>query len=279
MLSFPLLIILIVIGVGIAGPADSPAQAKDTWLQLEQGLELGDFVSPQLSEVGDSHIHVLRINPEFFNFHVLNASATPTVKRQGAKEWALQNNLVAAINASLFQADNKTSVSLMRAPKHVNNGHLSKDKTVLAFDPIDSSSPSVQIADRECQDISEILKNYQSVVQSIRMVSCKGENVWAQQNRKWSTAAIGMDRQGRILLIHARSPYTTHDLIDILLQLPIDLKNAMYAEGGPIAQLYVRSGKREYEFLGSYSTGSNENDGNTIAWPLPNVIGITRISK
>lgn len=265
--------------LSIAVTVNPSAQDNDVWLQLEPGLDFGAFIAPQPSDVGDSRIRILRIDPVYFRFQLLNASATPTVKRLGAKDWALQYNLVATINASLFQADNKTSVSLMRTKNHVNNSHLSKDKTLLAFDPRDGSLPNVQIVDRDCSNISQILNLYESFVQSIRMISCNGENVWAQQKKRWSTSAIGMDQRGRILFIHVRSPYTTHDLIENLLKLPIELKNAMYTEGGPIAQLYIHSGRYEYEFIGSYSTGSNENDGNSIAWPLPNVVGITRNSK
>ena len=87
-----------------------------------------------------------------------------------------------------------------------------------------------------------------------------------------------MDRQGRVLFIHVRSPYTMHNLIDILLELPIGLRNAMYVEGGPEAQLYVRSGDFEAERVGSYETDFFENDLNDHAWPVPNVIGIVRLS-
>ena len=108
------------------------------------------------------------------------------------------------------------------------------------------------------------------------MISCDRKNVWTQQSKKWSTAAIGMDAQKNILFIHVRSPYSTHDLINILLDLPVDLKRIMYVEGGAEAQMYIKSEKAQYEFIGSYSTGSNENDDNFFAWPIPNVIGIFR---
>lgn len=265
----------VLVTAGVFGP-QSKVHAKDVWLHLETGLDLGTFPSPQPSETGDSLIRVLRIDPAFFSLRLLNASAPGQSRSRGAREWALDNGLAAAINASLFQADNKTSTSLMRTRNHVNNGWMSKHKAILAFDPLDPSLPGVQIIDRDCQDASQFVKRYETLIQSIRMVSCEGENVWEQQPKKWSAAAVGMDKRGRVLFIHSRSPYSTHDLINILLKLPIDLKNAMYVEGGPIAQLYVRSGEREFEFLGSYSTGSNENDNNAIAWPIPNVVGIVR---
>ena len=92
------------------------------------------------------------------------------------------------------------------------------------------------------------------------MISCKGANVWTQQPKRWSTAAIATDREGRVLLIHVRSPYTVHDLIDNLRKLPLSIDRAMYVEGGPEAQLYVKSGGEEHEFFGSYETGFTESD-------------------
>ncbi|MBI4383771.1 MAG: phosphodiester glycosidase family protein [Nitrospinae bacterium] len=270
--------VLLALVLAVAAVVELQADAKDPWLQLEKGLELGTFVAPQPSEVGDSLVHILRIDPGYFELRLLNASAPDQSRRQSAREWALNNGLAAAINASLYQADNRTSASLMRTRDHVNNRRLSKDKTILAFDPLDPSLPKVQIIDRECQDFDALNKKYQTLVQSIRMVSCDGQNVWAPQSKKWSVAAIGMDKRGRVLFIHSRSPHSTHDLIDILLQLSIDLRNAMYVEGGPVAQLYARSGDKEFEFLGSYSTGSNENDNNAISWPVPNVVGVVRVN-
>jgi hypothetical protein len=79
------------------------------------------------------------------------------------------------------------------------------------------------------------------------------------------------------LFIHVNSPYATHDLINVLLALPIDLRNAMYTEGGAEAQLYVRSGDREIELVGRYDTGIMGTDANPRAWPIPNAIGVTRI--
>ena len=67
-----------------------------------------------------------------------------------------------------------------------------------------------------------------------------------------------------------------HDFIDMLLELPIDLKNAMYVEGGPEAQLYVEGGGRSIELVGSFETGFFEADDNLQAWPIPNVIGVVR---
>jgi hypothetical protein len=251
---------------------------QNPWIQFEPGLEFGAFVSPVKSPVGDNLIRILKIDPKRFQFRLLNASATSGGKRLSAKQWAEQHGMVAAINASMYQADKITSVSLMKTFGHVNNKWYSKDRALLVFDPKKKSFPQAQILDRDCQNVDQLRKLYHTLIQSIRMISCDGKNVWEQQNKKWSTAAIGMNQAGDILFIHVRSPFSTHDLINNLLKLPIQLKRAMYVEGGSEAQMYIHSGKNELEFVGSYSTGANETDANSLAWPIPNVVGITRLS-
>lgn len=123
--------------------------------------------------------------------------------------------------------------------------------------------------------ISRRCGRYGTLVQSIRMVSCKGANVWRPQPRRFSTAAIGLDAAGRVAFLHVRSPFSTHDLIETLGALPLGISRMMYAEGGPEAQLYVRSGVREHERVGGYEAPSGGGD-NRVAWPVPNVIGIVR---
>jgi len=279
MLAIPLWLACMLLLVG--GPkaeAQVPGSLpqKSAWMLFEPGLELGEFPAPQKSGFGDPIIRVLRIDPSLFTFRLLNASASPEKKPLTGRGWAGRHNLVAVINASIFKADGLTSVALMKTRDHVNNPKFSKDKSILAFDPLEPSLPGIKIADRECDDFTALGKKYGTLVQSIRMVSCRGKNVWAPQAKKWSTAAVGIDRSGRVLFIHSRSPYSTHDLIDILLKLPLELDRAMYVEGGPEAQLYVRSGEKEFEFLGSYETGFNENNDNDKAWPVPNIIGVVR---
>ena len=260
---------------GALAPAAGDAEG---WRVLEPGLDLGEFRSPQPSDRGDSIVRVLRIDPARFDLRLMNASAPGEGRALTARRWCARTGLVAAINASMYQTDHRTSVSLMKTRTHTNNPRLSKDRAILAFDRLDPSLPPVAILDRDCDDIEALRKKYGTLVQSIRMISCAKKNVWSQQPRRWSTSAIGLDAPGRVLFLHTRSPYSTHDLIDILLALPLRIERALYAEGGPEAQLYVKSGGREHEWVGGYESvdGEDDDSDNYSAWPVPNVIGIAR---
>ena len=245
------------------------------WQKLADGLELGIFDSPLLAEIGDSKIRILRIDPERYELKLLNASVSTKGRSLTARQWCRQNGLVAAINASMFQADYKTSVSFMRTRTHVNNPRISKDMTILAFDRLGIGAPEVKIIDRQCEDFKIWKNKYGTLVQSIRMISCKGKNVWRQQAKKWSTVAIGMDKADRVLFIHVGSPYSTHDLINILQKLPLDIARAMYAEGGSQAQLYIKTGAHEYEFVGHSEIDFSIKANSLFSWPIPNVVGIS----
>ena len=257
--------------------ADKPASPETgkAWERLDAGLDLGSFRS-RLAATGDGMVRVLRIDPARYRLRLLNASSEQGGRPRTVRDWAERHHLAAAINASMYQADMRSSVSLMLTRGHVNNPRLSKDKAVLAFDPLGEGLPQAQIIDRECQDFTALRERYGTLVQSIRMVSCDGRNVWEPRQGAWSTAAIGMDKSGRILFIHSRSPHTTHDLIEVLLELPIDLKNAMYVEGGSEAQLFVAAGGRKLEFSGAVADPEDTSTARLV-WPIPNAVGIEPI--
>ncbi len=273
-----LLILLFLLIASFTGEAQQKGESQNKdmgWQQLDSGLELGTFPAPMPAAVGDSLVRVLRINPKYYQLRLLNASAIEDGVPLTPEQWCRQNGLIAVINPSMFQTDYKTSVSLMRTQTHINNPRLSKDMTILAFDRQSSDVPHAKIIDRQCEDFQFWKKKYKTLVQSIRMISCQGKNVWRQQQRKWSTAAIAIDGQANILFIHVRSWYSTHDLINILKKLPLNITKAMYTEGGPQAQLYINTGKKKFDFIGSYETSSPQSKGDAISWPLPNVIGIS----
>jgi len=255
--------------------APAPASPPPAWRELQPGLELGRFVSPRPSDVGDSTVTVLRIDPAQYELRLLSAKLLKLEAGLPAPEWAARYGALAVVNASMFREDGLTSVAHMRSGEAFNNPTWSKDNAVFVARPRDAGLPGAQILDRTCGDVPRLSRRYDVVIQNIRMLDCAGRNAWAQQPRRWSTAALGQDGGGRMLFVHARSPWSTHDLIDVLLALPLDLKRLMYVEGGPEASLFVKVGGRvEVEAMGSFETGFFESDTNQRFWPLPNVIAV-----
>lgn len=258
---------------GTRGAGGSEAAPGSAWTTLEAGADLGIFPGPGAAP-GDGKIWVLRLDPKRFELRLVNASANDSRPRT-VRSWALGAGAVAAINAGMFQTDGLTSVGLMRTRSHENNPRRNaRYKAILAFDPVRPDLPPVRILDVACGELDGLLPAYGTLIQSIRMISCDRKNVWAPAPKRWSAAAIGVDGAGRALFIHARSPWPVHDLVDALLALPIDLRRAMYVEGGPEAQLFVKAGGRELERLGALEGGAERDGG--LAWEVPNAVVAVR---
>jgi len=224
-----------------------------------------------------SQITVVRIDPKLWELVFICISQTGETSGKTAREWCKSYKLTASINAGMFDTNNKTHVGYLRYQKHVNNGQVNNYKSIAAFNPKrDKELPQYKIFDLDVPGvtINSILKDYSSAVQNLRLIKKPATNVWNQQNRKWSEAAIGEDNAGRILFIFSRSPFSMHDLNEELLKSGIGIVAAQHLEGGPEAQLYLNVGNVELDLFGSYETSFKENDGNNTAWPIPNIIGI-----
>ena len=259
-----------------ASSAPQKALAQNQWRALEPGLDFAEFTSPTPAEYGDSIISVLRVDPSRFALVSVSTSQAKDPTRHTAKGWSQRESLLAAINASMYQTDYLTSVHHLESRGHINNGKAFRERAVLAFDPKEEGLPDAQLIDASCQELKQSASLYHTQIEGIRMLSCRGKNAWKPRRESWSHAAIGEDTQGNILLIHCRSPFVTHDLINILVALPLDLVNLQYAEGGPEAQLYLNAGGVERELIGEFRDGLLPIGSNRIAWPVPNILGVKR---
>ena len=112
------------------------------------------------------------------------------------------------------------------------------------------------------------LADYGTVVQDLRLIRA-GQNVWEKQDRAWSEAAVGVDKQGRVLFIFCRTPHTMKDLNDFLLSLPLDLDTAMHVEGGPEASLSIHAGSVNVDLNGRYEPASSRTTGSACSGRSP----------
>lgn len=251
------------------------ADSNSGWQSLAPGMDL-KRLSKRSNAVGEAQITVLRIDPALWELQFVGVSSAGESSGRTARAWAEARNLTAVINAGMFDTDGKTHLGYVRYREQVSNGHANAYKSVAAFDPRDSTLPRFHIYDLDSPAVTleSILKDYASAVQNLRLIKRPGASQWGQQQKKWSEAALGEDNNGRILFIFSRSPFSMHDLNQELLSAGIGLVAAQHLEGGPEAQLYVHAGKTELEMFGSYETSFREDDSNSTAWPIPNILGV-----
>jgi len=269
---------LAVLAIALVTLGCSDREPRDPgWETLEPGLAIGRFHLCDEPPDAPPSLVVLRADPDRFAFRVLAASSTAERVPRTAREWAKLHDLAVATNAGMFHPDYLRHVGLMIDGDHVNNGVAVRSyRSVLAFRPRDASDPAFTLADLDETPLDELRDRYEVLVQNLRMIDAAGANVWEPSERAWSAASLGIDGRGRILMLFNRDPRSIHDLIDCLLELPIDVRRAQYLEGGPEAALFVAAGDRTLEFLGSGSARADETSGSGFSFPIPNVIGLER---
>ncbi len=201
-----------------------------------------------------------------------------TASRDGearpAPRWLDDLHLVAAVNAGMFH-EGGTSVGLLVDGDHVDQERdNSKLGGYLAFSPRDPAAAPVVVTGRDCPgfDLAALRAAYRSVTQSYRLLGCDGGALpWADP-KHYSAAAVGLDRDGKVVLIHARAPFLMRDLSRALARPELGLAGALFVEGGPEATVAVDGADGDLVLVGSYETGFVEDDGNTVPWSLPNLI-------
>jgi exopolysaccharide biosynthesis protein len=245
------------------------------WKVLAPGLEITTFKAAHPAPQGKSNITVLRIDPTRWDL-VFTGVSQNGGRSMSAKQWSARNQLTAAINAGMFQQDERTHVGYLRSGDHVNSRKIASYQSVAAFGPHSGGKPPFRIFDlnKPAAELPAIAKEYALTVQNLRLIQRTGVDKWRQDQKRASEAALGEDDAGRILFIFTRSPFTMYELNEELLKANIGLVAAQYLEGGPEAQIYVHAGQTEMEMFGSYETGFMQNDQNDQTWPIPNVLGI-----
>ena len=253
-----------------------------SWNDIDKGLSYKVFDAEKKAFFGDSKIVIVKIDPEIYNINLFS-SKQYNHENLTAKDWSEKYDLSVVINAGMFQEDYSSNVGYMKQFDYINNAYINAYQSVAAFNPKDPTIDKFRIFDIEKingvlqkDSIRHIINNYNSVVQNLRLIKRSKDNRWSQQKKKWSEVALGEDKVGNILLIFCRSPYSMHDLNEMMINLPIDIECAQHLEGGPESSLYIKSNNVELAFNGSYESFFIESDSNASFYKLPNIIGFTK---
>jgi len=260
----------LIAGLLLSAPTVTAADGR--WTALGDGLELGRFPIAGVDHPG-TLVHILRIDPRRWE---LTLHGLPRGDSVGytAREWSRREGLVAAINAGMYQADYRTHSGYMGADGAVLSRGVNAYLSAAAFGPVNPADPPFRIFDLDEDPLGSLLPRYRRVVQNLRMIKRPGENRWAAQERRWSEAALGEDRDGRALFIFCGAPLPLDRLIAALLSLPLGIVAAQHLEGGSQAQLFVSAGGETVEFVGGYEGTLAASDPGRTARPIPNVLGV-----
>jgi len=249
------------------------------WEVLGQGLAVTNVPGPHISKYADSRVTVVKIDPAFYTFDLAVSSESDSLQRT-IKEWCELENFDGAINAGMYSLiDHVSGVGYMQHYSHINNPVIKENfNAMVVFNTSDSLLPPFQIVDMVNQDWKTIVPKYHCCFQSIRMIDNNTIPVYWKPKRvqRCSMTLLATDKSGNVLFLFARSPYTANEMTKFMLAAGLDIRTAMYLEGGPEASMYVKSPGNEMIKFGSFVSYSNPNDDNLELRKMPNVLGFKR---
>lgn len=258
--------------IAVAALPSVASAGAPNWRTLGPGADYAAIAVAPRPAIGDGLLHVVRVDPA-------RATLRPRLSGEAggeprtARQWADGPRIVAAINAGMFATDFSTHTGYLRVGERVHSSRwVSQYQSVLLIGPRRRGLPAAAIRDAHQGEGAAAFADYDTVIQNLRLIRNPGVNVWSQSPRRWSEAAIALDREGRVLLLFCRSPFTMYDFNALLKRLPLGIVRAMHVEGGPEASLSVRGPGIVLDLHGSYETGFHESDDNDHQWPLPNVV-------
>ena len=245
------------------------------WDTLGDGLLYCVVDAPQKSILGGSKITMLRIAPSKMDFSLV--TATEYGRARSVCEWADTFDFNVVLNAGMYELSNGLiNRGFMKNYGHHNNAQLRENyNSMIALNAKDSSDHNFCIIDLQCDPWHTVKDDYHCYAQGLRMIDCNGTAMgWNKRYQSCSMMVAATDALGNIYYIYSRSPYTHNEMIRFMVGMPYGLTNAIYIEGGPETSLYIRTGDRVVEKVGSYVSQTYPNDNNMSFWALPNVIGM-----
>jgi hypothetical protein len=197
--------------------------------------------------------------------------------------WVREEGLVAGINAAMYEPDGRATGFMIHEDVEESPLDDLRFGGFFSFDrhaSVTPTPPVLEMFGRDCPgfDLAAIRARYGTVISNYRLLDCDGHAIaWVDPDR-YSAAALGMDREGRLVLVHSRTPYRMRELAEMLADSALGLRQMVFVEGGPEATLIVEAGSlhvREVGLRRDLPPGL-EGDDSTL-WSLPNIVGIERL--
>jgi len=190
--------------------------------------------------------------------------------------WVREEHLVAAINAAMYEPDGRPSGFCMhrgveQSPDDARFGGF------YGLDPTSAEGAPFPMVGRDCAgfDLAALRAAYGSLVATYRLLDCDGQPIaWVDPDR-YSAAAIGLDAEGRLVFVHARTPYRMRELAEMVAAPEIGLTQAFFVEGGPEATLIVEADELHVREVGlPRDRLEGDEPREDRLYELPNVLGL-----
>jgi len=217
---------------------------------------------------------VVEVDPELCQIVVI----PPGVKSRTAMDWSEEFALDVAINSGMFASDWKSHEGLMRVNHREHSPPRDDYQSAMVLNPVNGAGPPFEILDLSEtpeSDLQVLSKRYGTILQNLRLIKRPGENRWSPSEKVWSEAALAINDEGHALFVLSEAPVSMYEFNNYLMESDLNVVAAQHLEGGPPAQISIRTPSQRFQRVGLFETGFDEvlDRDSAQAWELPSVIG------
>jgi hypothetical protein len=249
------------------------------WEKLEKGLHWKTIISKIDNET--VNINILKINPNFFSFHLFMASQRKHPPLS-LKKWAKKYKLLIAVNASMYLPDGLKSTGYMKNYQYFNNSTINKKfGSFIVFNPKKyrkkkhfKKKRDISIIDKSIYNWEKKLNNYHTIIQNYRIIVSNNKIVWKKGKKKSSIITFCTDKNDNILIVFCKDKVSTFSFAKKTLTLSLKIRNMTYLEGGHEASLCILHENLKINTYGKLF--SNKSIRLHFENKLPNIIGIRK---
>lgn len=216
----------------VASPSRSATQTN--------GLEVERLALRALGVEAPGEVVLVRV--DLARFEPVLRTAEEDGGERTLLAWVEAEDLSAAVNAAMFEADGTASGLLRRAGRMLSTRDRADFGGLLGLEPSGRGLARARVLGRDCaRDAGVDRTRFSTWIQSLRLLDCDGRAIdWVDPDR-YAASGVGVDRRGRLVLMHSATDLRMRELSRALAHPRTRLASMLFTEGGDKASLVVRA--------------------------------------
>jgi len=227
------------------------------WREKAPGFDLARTRLLYGARLGPADLYLVRFDPARFVFRPYHEKEYPEDGQVNIAGWGGRlASAVALINSGQYYPDRAYMGLLSRSGQSLSAGLHPKWKGFLVSEPkpeAPDGAPAAALIDLSTSRDPWRPEHYQNAMQSFMLLDSTGRIRVRDSRNLAGRAAIGQDREGRVLLIMTPAAITLFDLATALKSPDLNLSQIMGLDGGFESQLLLRQNGTPFFIGGQFS--------------------------
>ncbi len=206
------------------------------WVKGEKGIFFSNYSLNKKSTLFNSNILLIKIDPKFFKFKILDSRTELNKKNSFAKKIAIHSKSLLAINANFFDKKGKTLGLVVKNKKVISKAH-NQGNVLSGIFYVKNDIPNI-IHRNLLKSINPDI----AIQAGPRLIVNSKATKISSKNKPSMRSGLGIDRDGKVLLFITVNKFpgvTFSQIQNMLLEPSLKIVSALNLDGGSSSQIFI----------------------------------------